>query len=416
MALHRPLQSLSDDHLLAGLADVAGQSRRAESSLVAHIAEVDYRRLFARYACSSMFVYCTRMLHLAEGEAFRRIRVARASRRHPVLLEMLADGRLHVSGIAVLVRLLTAENRDRLLSLAVHKTKRQIQKLVAEIYPQPDVASVMRRLPQRPPAPTPAAPCDALIPGPATHSSPLAAERPVGLVPGAAVGSTPAAVAGAPPHPVPASIPVIEPLSASRYRVQFTAGEDFHDDVERLRGLLQSEIPDGDLGAIVGKAVRELRRRLEARRFALTSSPRKALVRTTEPPASRYLDNAVRRAVYLRDGGRCRFEDAQGRRCPERHRLEYHHRHPYGLGGTHDLDNICLMCGPHNRYLAELDYGKKVMSRYLDRPERPEPSAVAMSVGGLFPGSVAERSRHEPGAARPSTSRARPSSARTRSA
>jgi hypothetical protein len=83
MALHRPLQSLSDDQLLSGLADVAGQSRRAESSLVSHIAEVDLRRLYARFACSSMFVYCTRILHLAEGQAFRRIRVARASRRHP---------------------------------------------------------------------------------------------------------------------------------------------------------------------------------------------------------------------------------------------------------------------------------------------------------------------------------------------
>jgi hypothetical protein len=100
MALHRPLQSLSDDQLLSCLADVAGQSRRAESSLVAHIAEVDFRHLYARHACSSMFAYCTRILHLAEGEAFRRIRAARASRRHPVLLEMLADGRLHVSGVS----------------------------------------------------------------------------------------------------------------------------------------------------------------------------------------------------------------------------------------------------------------------------------------------------------------------------
>src|SRR4029453_19155244 len=136
MALHRPLQALSDDELLSRLDGVVRQRRRAEGDLVAHIAEVDLRRLFARYACPSMFVYCTRVLHLAEGEAFRRIRVARASRRHPVLLEMLADGRLHVSGIAVLVRFLTAENRDRLPSLAVHKTKREIQKLVAELHPR----------------------------------------------------------------------------------------------------------------------------------------------------------------------------------------------------------------------------------------------------------------------------------------
>jgi hypothetical protein len=369
MALHRPLQSLPDDQLLSGLADVAGQSRRAESSLVAHIAEVDYRRLFSRYACPSMFVYCTRVLHLAEGEAFRRIRVARASRRHPILLEMLADGRLHVSGIAVLVRFLTAENRDRLLSLAVHKTKREIQKLVAELHPRPDVPSLMRRLPESPTAMVPV-------------------ERPAELLPGPALGC-PAPVLDEAPRPVSAPIPIVEPLSSHRYKIQFTAGEELHDDLERLQALLRSEIPDGDLAAIVAKAVRELRQRLDARRFAQTSTPRKALVRTNAQPSSRYVDSAARRAVYLRDGGRCRFVDAQGRRCPERHRLEYHHRHPYGLGGNHDVDNICLMCPAHNLYLAELDYGKKVTSRYLDPPEPPE---VATPAHGLVPGAVPGRS------------------------
>src|SRR4030095_8879104 len=113
-------------------------------------------------------------------------------------------------------------------------------------YPQPDVASVMRRLPQRPPAPTPAAPCDALIPGSPAHCSPVAAERPVGLGPGAAVGSPPAAVADAPLHPVPASIPVIEPLSASRYRVQFTAGGGLSHALERASGLLYTRGPHAD--------------------------------------------------------------------------------------------------------------------------------------------------------------------------
>jgi hypothetical protein len=136
MALHRPLESLTDDQLLSGLAGVAGQAHRIEVDLVNHIAEVDIRRLYLREACSSMFVYCTRVLHLAEGEAFRKIRVARASRRHPVLLEMLADGRHHVSGIAVLVPILTAENRDWLLSHAVHKSKREIERLVAEVCPE----------------------------------------------------------------------------------------------------------------------------------------------------------------------------------------------------------------------------------------------------------------------------------------
>jgi hypothetical protein len=65
----------------------------------------------------------------------------------------------------------------------------------------------------------------------------------------------------------------------------------------------------------------------------------------------------------------------QGRRCPERHRLEYHHWHPFGRGGGPERDNICLMCGPHNRHLAELDYGREKMSRYW-RKTMPDSSAT----------------------------------------
>src|SRR5262245_7406069 len=172
MALQRPLESLSDDDLVCRLAGLAGQARRVEADLVAHIAEVELRRLYARDACPSMFAYCTRVLHLAEGEAFRRIRVARASRRHPVLLEMLADGRLHVSGIAVMVPFLTAENRERLLSLAIHKTKREIERLVAVLHPRPDVPSTVRKLPERPAAPTRSDEPGELVPGTAHDSSP----------------------------------------------------------------------------------------------------------------------------------------------------------------------------------------------------------------------------------------------------
>jgi predicted restriction endonuclease len=144
--------------------------------------------------------------------------------------------------------------------------------------------------------------------------------------------------------------------------VQFTAGAELCDKLERLRALLRPEVPDGDLASIIEKAVTEKLERLEARRFARTSSPRKERVRTH--PSSRHVPAAVRRVVHQRDGGRCRFVDAQGRRCPERHRLEYHHRHPFGLGGGPGVDNICLLCPAHNRLMAEFDYGRKAMSRH----------------------------------------------------
>jgi len=98
----RQLKAIPDDELLRRLASLLEGSRHTEADLVAHIGEVDARRLYAREAALSMFVYCLERLHLSEAEAYLRIAAARASREHPMILEMLGDGRLHLTGVALL--------------------------------------------------------------------------------------------------------------------------------------------------------------------------------------------------------------------------------------------------------------------------------------------------------------------------
>jgi hypothetical protein len=338
MELKHTLTSLSDQELIRRLRELLGQSRRVEADLVAHIGEVDARRLYAREAAPSMFAYCTEVLHLSEAEAYLRIAVARASREHPVLSEMLADGRLHLTSIAKLAPHLTRENRDAVLARASHRSKRDIEALVAELSPRPDAPTVVRRMPE---------------PGAdRTASAPV----PLELRPDGVGGRTP-------PAPQPAPPASIEPLAPARYKVQFTASGELIQKLDRLKALMRSSVPDGDLAAILEDAVTEKLARLEARRFARTDTPRKHLGDATSSPRSRYIPAPVRRAVYERDGGRCRYVDAQGRRCTARDRLEYHHRRPFGYGGDHDPDNLSLMCRAHNAYLAEVDYGTERVRR-----------------------------------------------------
>ncbi len=363
----RTLRSVPDDELLRCLGELVSQSRRIEADVVAHIGEVDERRLYARQAFPSMFAYCTEHLHLSEAEAYRRITVARAARKHPVLFAMLRDGRLHLSGIALIAPLLTRENGDALLERASHLSKRQIERLVAELSPRPDVASLIRRLPQRPFAST-------------SDGRERNGTLAVQLAPGR-VGASPApAEATVPPLVSPRAIPsgrppspraVVQPLSPTRYKVQFTASAELHDKLERLTALMRSEVPDGDLVTLIERAVTEKLERLEARRFGRTTAPRKAPRETDATRASRHVPFAVRRVVSERDAERCRFVDEEGRRCSERHRLEFHHRHPFGMGGDHSPENVSLLCPQHNRYLAERDYGKAAILRHLSAETRP---------------------------------------------
>ena len=133
------LTHLSDQALLADLAVLVTVDRQTTAALLAHIAEVDARKLYLPAACSSMQVYCVQVLHLAEEVAYKRIRAARAARRFPQIFDAIAEGRLHVTGVVLLAPHLTDDNADELLTAAGHKSKTEIEVLLAHRCPRPDV-------------------------------------------------------------------------------------------------------------------------------------------------------------------------------------------------------------------------------------------------------------------------------------
>jgi hypothetical protein len=375
------LTSVPDRDLLVRLSDLVRESRSRDVELIAHIGEVDARRLYAREACSSMFAYCTEILRLSEAEAYLRITAARTARQHPMVLDMLADGRLNLSAVGRLAPHLTVANRESVLGRATHKSKREILELVAELAPRPDAPSTIRRLPDRHPSPE-ARPDDRAAAGPTklgladslTIGPPAApaAGAPEALVarapstqlcPDAVAGASAPALAseratGRDVRPSTGRSAAIEPTSPGRYRVQFTASPDLRAKLERLQQLMRATDPQADLAEVIEAAVTEKLERLEARRLAKTERPHTHARDVDVTPRVRHVPAAVRRAVRERDGDRCRYVDASGRRCAEQTRLEFHHRHPYGLGGDHGVDNVCLMCRTHNRLLAEADYGR----------------------------------------------------------
>ncbi|HXK39263.1 MAG TPA: hypothetical protein VJ837_00305, partial [Candidatus Paceibacterota bacterium] len=279
----RCLQSLSDDDLLRSLSTLLSQSRRVEAELVAHIAEVDERRLYASQACSSMFVYAVEVLHLSEHEAYERFAAARASRKFPQLLEMLSDGRLHLSGLGKLAPHLTEDNCELLFARAAYKTKRQIEELLVELSPKPEAPAVIRKLPAAQPTHWSTLPAAQLGPD-------RVPERRVEIL-FPPIPSTPA------PKP-----PVVEPLAPGKYKIQFTASGELRDRLERLQALLE-----GDLATVIEAAVTEKLERLEAKRYARTKQPRKSVNEGDTQPKSRYIPAAVKRAVFCRDSGQCAF-------------------------------------------------------------------------------------------------------------
>jgi hypothetical protein len=107
-----------DRELLSEVTRLAASEREATARLVASLAEVDARRLYLSDGCSSLFTYCTQVLHLSEHAAYNRIEAARIARRFPEILERLVDGSIHLTAIRLLAPTLTTENHRAVLDAA----------------------------------------------------------------------------------------------------------------------------------------------------------------------------------------------------------------------------------------------------------------------------------------------------------
>src|SRR5262249_55615060 len=138
---------LSNDALVCELRESVAQDCPHTARQVMLISEVQRRRLYAAAGYPSMYAYCIRELHLSEDAAYKRLQVARVARSCPAVLAVLAGGRVHLSGLTLLATHLKPENVDELLAAATHKTKREIEQLVAARFPKQDMPALVRALP-----------------------------------------------------------------------------------------------------------------------------------------------------------------------------------------------------------------------------------------------------------------------------
>ncbi len=333
----RSLATLTDEQLLLRVKTLVASEREATAQLIASLAELDARRLYLAEGFSSLFSYCTEALHLSEHAAYNRIEVARAARQWPVILQMIADGAITLTAVRLLVPSLTDDNHRQLLDAARHKSKREVEQLVAALHPQPPVPTIIRKLPTPNPVVTPA--------------SVLASSEPATVATSAqSVGPQPVRVATSLPQ---RPLAVIAPLAPERFKVQMTVSRETHDKLRRVQDLLRHQVPDGNPAVVFDRALTLLLQDLERKKLADARRPRPA---RASAPGSRHVPAAVRREVWKRDAGQCAFV-GDARRCTERGFLEFHHVVRFAEGGATTTENLQLRCRAHNVYEAEQHFG-----------------------------------------------------------
>jgi len=326
---------LSDRDLLAEVERAVPCEREANARLIALLMELDSRKLYAGQGYASLFTYCIQVLHLSEHAAYLRIEAARVARRFPAILDKLSNGSVHLTAVSLLGPHLTPANHLELLDEATHKSKREVEQLIARLRPQPDVPAIVRKLPTPKPQ---------TVPG--SEVSRSAVPVPDSTLPTADADTTPPLM----DHRSLRRSPEIKPLAVERYKVQCTISRETHDKLRRAQDLLRHTIPDGDLATILDRALMVLLAELSRAKCAATDRPRSNQAARSR---SRHIPAAVKRDVWARDGGRCAFQGELGR-CAETGFLEFHHVVPYADGGETSATNLELRCRAHNQYEAAL--------------------------------------------------------------
>lgn len=177
--------------------------------------------------------------------------------------------------------------------------------------------------------------------------------------------------------PTPKPTTALNPLGASRYKVQFTASQQLHDKLRQAQALLRHELPDGELAQVVDRALDLLIADRMKRRFGQTSKPRKARDQGSTKPNTRHIPHDVKRQVLLRDGTRCSFVSPNGRRCEQNGWLELDHEQPFGRGGSATADNIRVLCRAHNKWSAERAYGREFILHRIAQARAQKPRTPA---------------------------------------
>jgi hypothetical protein len=366
------LGDVSDERLVNSLRELLTAEGRNEARIMAHLAELDGRRLHLRDAAPSLFEYCQKKLGLSDNQAYYRIAAARVAQKFPVVFELLERRQLHLTSIAPLAKHLTEDNHRELLGEAGRLSKRDLLRWLARRYPQPEVANRLGKLPGR------------------------------RLVPQA--GSVSAGPTGA-----------LESRSETHYRLQLNLSESVKAKLELARDLMSHANPSGDLAVVVERGLDLLIARLRQKRFGQTSRPKKTspaqretLVTTAplapgsppqhetsvavEPgspqpglenfdrskskragvpkPGTRsrsHIPHETRRQVLERDGLCCSYVSEEGVRCTAQAFLQLDHRHARARGGGDTSGNMRVLCHAHNQLMAEQEFGEAHQRRVIEQ-------------------------------------------------
>ena len=293
------------------------------NSILHFINDCERRKSYLDLGYSSIFDYCVRKLGYSSSTAGRYIQAARCIRANPEVLRMLEARDVSVTSICQFASILDDENKESVLRRVKGASWRDVE-LVAREY-RPPVELRDRMMPVR------AATQDGV---------------------------------------------------ENMVFVQFLARDEYAAVFDDVRNLMPGDMTYGDICLAVfheylarhSPIARQKRRDIKKGAASLDSHQRESSLKKRSTglhshrrelnESSHHIPDVVRDVILIRDGGQCTFVAPDGTRCQCRKDLQVDHIKPFANHGPIDMSNLRLLCGGHNRLMAERAMGRHVMQPY----------------------------------------------------
>jgi len=336
------------------LAALLRNEQSAMADFLLDLADFDRHRLWRELGHASLFSYLRRELRLSAGAAQYRKTATELIQRFSEVEAALRDGRLCLSTVIEVAKVLTTENRQEVLPRFFGLSRREAEALAASIRPaevvprravvtaiRPAAAAVVAEVPRA---------------ATATQGTPALAFRPAETPPGVPSGTLPP-VAAPPPRdrakPLDGTVSRLHVTVSRRFLAKLEAAKDALSHAKP--GATEEEILEAGLDLLLAK---------HAKRKGIVEKPRE----TPPPSQSDAVPAHVKRAVWSRAGGRCEWRFDSGEVCGSTHQLEFdHHPVPRARGGLPTIENIRVACRAHNHLAARRFFGDACIDRYTGR-------------------------------------------------
>ena len=355
------LKTLSNDQLLLQTKNLVQKERQINIQVLQHLQEIQSRKLYLKRGFSSLFEYAVKELGYSESSAYRRIKAMKLCKELPETKLKMAKGELNLCTASKLQTVFEKQEKQ-----IKNKALRQQSTITQTLLSKNKKNQLNQNLTKN----------DA----PIIHSEksnyhelPISKAQKravIQQVQGKSNKEAEKILSNTFPE-VCSEKERVRNINNDKVEIKVILDKDSQKKLEDLKKLLSHKNPNMSYGELfsllaeLGLNKYDPNRKINKQSKIVSKKPappqsKKILAEKAEqklnsnqkyPKHTRYISSVVRHHVWMRDQGQCTYICPKTkRRCSSNHLLQIDHIKPFSLGGTHEPDNLRLLCANHNQF------------------------------------------------------------------